>query len=125
MSRFVVLRHELPPGQARRSHYDLLVERGDALAAWALDDWPTAGQATAALRLPDHRRDYLTYEGPVSGGRGQVTRLDEGSCKLLAVLEGEWTLQLRGKRWQGELNLRRDDGERWTCRWRPDTADQG
>ncbi len=29
-------------------------------------------------RLADHRRAYLTYEGPLTGNRGSVTRVDQG-----------------------------------------------
>ena len=61
-----------------------------------------------AERIGDHRRDYLTYEGPVSGGRGSVERaglygvieLAESESHLVLVLE-----QSRGPgrmKWSGE-----------------------
>ena len=33
---------------------------------------------TPLTYLADHRREYLEYEGPVSGGRGNVTRIHQG-----------------------------------------------
>jgi hypothetical protein len=32
-------------------------------------------------RLPDHRRVYLDYEGPISGGRGEVVRVEAGTFR--------------------------------------------
>ncbi len=35
-----------------------------------------------AERLADHRAEYLSYEGPVSGGRGVVSRVAMGSFEV-------------------------------------------
>lgn len=35
-----------------------------------------------AQRLGEHRAAYLTYEGPVSGGRGRVTRVAAGDVQV-------------------------------------------
>jgi len=92
---FVLLYHELPPGQAvapgRGAHWDLMVATDDdgLLRTWALEEAPSFGQdeafSIAALSLPDHRRAYLEYEGPVSGDRGTVVRQQAG----LAEWEGD------------------------------------
>jgi len=68
-----------------------------------------------AERIGDHRRDYLTYEGPVSGGRGRVegsgrygvVELAESESHLLVVLE-EIGGGVRMK-WSGE----REGGSHW------------
>ena len=70
MPRFVVLEHVRPEDR----HWDLMLESGDALATWALKHSPDSAQPIAAEQLPDHRLAYLDYEGPISGGRGAVTR---------------------------------------------------
>ena len=44
-----------------------------------------AGETMDAVRLPDHRPRYLSYEGPISGDRGIVRRIAEGTC----MVEGE------------------------------------
>lgn len=80
--RFVILQHDWP-----EPHRDLIVELrnlagADRLPTWALyperledrffpTDRPLAGRA---VPLDPHRREYLDYEGPVSGDRGEVKR---------------------------------------------------
>jgi hypothetical protein len=79
MPRFALLRHELPVGAREPSHWDLMLDDGDILLTWRLMELPTErGEPVAAVKLADHRREYLSYEGPVSGGRGEVRRADEG-----------------------------------------------
>lgn len=81
-----MLYHEVPPGRERGSHWDLMLDTGSVLRTWALDQFPTTGQRVAALALPDHRRWYLTYEGPLTpderGDRGRVTRVAAGTFQL-------------------------------------------
>lgn len=43
---------------------------------------PTSGDFPAE-RIGDHRLAYLDYTGPVSGGRGQVTRWDAGAYETI------------------------------------------
>lgn len=89
MARAAVLRHELPDGS---HHFDWLFEQASgsdpderALIAWRLPAPPTgAGGRFEAVRLPPHRRLYLDFEGPVSGGRGTVTRIASGHAEILA-----------------------------------------
>jgi hypothetical protein len=78
MPRFVILLHVTPPESERGTHYDLMLEQDGKLLTWAIAEWPRAGLKLAATRLPDHRPSYLDYEGPISGNRGEVTRVDAG-----------------------------------------------
>lgn len=99
MPRTVVLRHDLPDGS---HHYDWLIEPMGSAAAAADDDamadpdrreliaWrlphPPDGAAESSMkadRLPPHRRRYLDYEGPISGGRGSVRRVSSGEAEVL------------------------------------------
>jgi hypothetical protein len=77
--RYVVLRHD----GINDPHFDLMLEltAGAALATWRLPVWPLGGRARV-IRLADHRRDYLDYEGPVSGNRGTVSRVASGTHQL-------------------------------------------
>ncbi len=83
MPRFVLLRHETPPGYVRPTHYDLMLEWGQSLRTWALAELPRAGAAVAAEELASHRLEYLDYEGEVSAGRGRVTRSAAGEFQIL------------------------------------------
>jgi hypothetical protein len=40
-------------------------------------------QVVQAKRLPDHRRRYLNYEGPIEGARGQVQRETKGRYEAI------------------------------------------
>jgi hypothetical protein len=89
--RYVVLRHEEVP----RPHFDVMVETGagSALATWRAGEWPPRPGA-AMERLADHRAAYLTYEGPVSGGRGHVRRVAGGECVITGAGSSKWTIRL-------------------------------
>jgi len=88
--RYVVLRHEgvIPP------HYDLMFETaaGSKLATWRSEIWPI-NRPVSLERLGDHRRDYLEYEGPLSGDRGFVRRVTSGTC-CLQMSKTKWRIQL-------------------------------
>jgi hypothetical protein len=106
MPRFVVLRHVTPPGYPRPPHFDLMLEQGGALWTWALETLPAAGgEAVAAERLPDHRLDYLDYEGEVKGERGRVERVDRGACEAVSATGGELQFQVAGAALCGQLEL--------------------
>ena len=105
--RFAVLRHEGVP----RPHFDILVDVDgvSALATWRSDAWPIVVPLTL-LRMPDHRRIYLDYPGPVSGNRGQVARVDAGECRLAKLSADHWQLARPGA---PMLDLRRVDADHW------------
>lgn len=110
MPRFAILRHDCPPGYERELHWDFMLEFGETLKTWALPQAPgeaAGGESSSADELPDHRLAYLTYEGPVSGGRGCVTRCDRGEYRLIRRSNDEWVVELDGERLQGVAALRR------------------
>ncbi|MGD9722130.1 MAG: DNA polymerase ligase N-terminal domain-containing protein [Pirellulales bacterium] len=107
MARFVILRHELPAGSSRPSHWDLMFERAGTLRTWAVEREPDFSNPQSALALADHRLDYLDYEGPVSGDRGSVTRWDRGEYTIVAESAGEWVVVLSGSRLVGRMTLAR------------------
>lgn len=90
----------------------LEAEAGAGLATWQLPVWPITA-ATPARRLPDHRREYLNYEGPVSGGRGSVRRVEGGLCDIARP---------RGDRWEVlfdsgyRISLTHEARDAWVCR---------
>ena len=88
--RYVVLRHEQIPDP----HFDLMFEQDDAsgagLLTWRSPVWPISG-AVRLERLNDHRVEYLTSDGPVSGNRGVVRRVAAGTCTLRVDRERQET----------------------------------
>lgn len=90
-------------------HWDLMLEDGDVLATWRLGHSPLEADRgpIPAVRIADHRKAYLTYEGPTSGNRGQVVRHDSGTYRTLDRCPDEWTFDLQGRQLSGEFSLRR------------------
>lgn len=116
--RFALLRHETPPGYARPSHWDFLLEREDALATWALLKLPRPGESVAAERLPDHRVAYLEYEGPVRGDRGSLRRIDSGRYETLSDSPTCWEFQLFATHHSGRWRLEMESSpEVWRVTW--------
>jgi hypothetical protein len=78
MCAMVLLRHDLPDGT---HHFDWMIQaRAGSLVTFRVTsrlDHLSAG-LFLAQRLPNHRDEYLTREGEVSGGRGTVTRMASG-----------------------------------------------
>jgi DNA polymerase ligase (LigD)-like protein len=115
MPRFVVLRHQLPAGESRGLHWDLMFEWGQVLRTWALKCEPLSAAEIDVEQLPDHRLAYLDYEGPVSGDRGSVTRWDAGEYRLESESDGELKMRLEGARLVGLMTLvrRQAGGHSW------------
>jgi hypothetical protein len=98
MPRFVILAHDHPA-----PHWDLLLEAGPVLRSWRLLAPLGAGAEVPAEPIPDHRLFYLDYEGPVSGGRGSVSRVDAGDFSWEEDTATRVVVSLAGTRFHGRL----------------------
>ncbi len=105
MPRFVLLKHELPASAPRGSHFDLMLETDDGLLTFELQSLPAGEEEQLVQELPLHRAHYLDYEGPISGNRGQVTRLEHGTFIWLVREPGLFQAELVGEQIRGVLNL--------------------
>ncbi len=119
MPRFVVLRHELPAGAPRPSHWDLMFEHQGVLLTWATTHSPDNAIPVVVERLADHRLVYLDYEGPVAGNRGTVTRWDAGRYDLLEFTEDCLKANVLGTRLHGAIELTAKQ-EAWVLSYLPD-----
>jgi bifunctional non-homologous end joining protein LigD len=103
---FVVQRHD-----ARRLHYDFRLERGGALASWAVPKGVPleTGQRALAVHVEDHPLDYATFEGEIPQGEygaGTVEIWDRGTYELVEEKKnGGLTVRLDGTRLQGLWTL--------------------
>jgi hypothetical protein len=102
MDRFVVLEHDWGG-----LHWDLMLERGEALRTWAIDAPIVPGVELPARALADHRRLYLDYEGPISGARGRVRRVEQGWYEALHWAPDRVLVRLSGDQLVGDVELRR------------------
>jgi hypothetical protein len=105
--RYVILEHDHPA-----LHWDFMLECGDVLRTWRLAAPPRPGAVVAAEPSFDHRRAYLDYEGPVSGGRGAVTRWDAGTFVWEEAGEAV-AVRLDGARLRGRARVEPDGCGGW------------
>jgi hypothetical protein len=105
MPRFTILTHDHP-----FPHWDFLLERGEALQTWRLLTVPDSPGEITAEPLPDHRLMYLDYEGPVSNGRGVVSRWDTGDYNIVQETTERLEVELTGERLTGRFILERAVG---------------
>ena len=117
----MLLLHRTPDGNA---HVDWLVATGPtsdpesrSLASFRLParlDVLTAGESMPAEALPAHRNRYLEFEGPLSGGRGDVQRIAAGEATTVTRTDDEWRLSIR---WTGadvpQAVMLRRESEQW------------
>jgi len=116
----VLLRHDLPGGDF---HFDWLIDAGAGrgLITFRLGQRFDLGRQVdlgdrrsfVAARLADHRRRYLDFEGPISGGRGRVVRLAHGSVRVLAEQADRLGLVGSLGSWSGVLVGCRGQGDAW------------
>lgn len=120
--RFALLRHEMPADASRPSHWDLLLEREQACWTCAIEVLP-AGLANSgpgeveATRLPDHRKHYLSYQGPLTKQRGDVTQVLAGDCVWLEDTSQRIAARLRFDNRENcnacLLTAKRNQGDIW------------
>lgn len=114
-ARFAILRHDYPA-----LHWDLLLELAGVCRTWRLWEEPRPGEAIASEAIADHRLHYLTYEGPVSGNRGNVRQWDVGQYRG-ELRDEAFVVELEGGRFQGACQMTRLEGNAWQALFIPAT----
>lgn len=116
MPDMVLLRHDVRDGEW---HYDWLIDPGNGgeLVSFRLRAPLEAGdEAVEAVRIADHRRVYLDYEGAISGERGRVTRVASGSWHRCEIEPDRITVEGDLGAVSGSFRAKRAAGSRWTVR---------
>jgi hypothetical protein len=101
MPRFVLLEHDW-----NGVHWDFMLESGDLLRTWAIDEPVVSGRDLPARALGDHRKTYLEYEGEVGGNRGWVRRVDAGTYRVIEWSDNHVRVEIFGDQLVGEVDLR-------------------
>ena len=121
----VVLQHEMDDG----GHHDWLLVEPDTAhqpdgLLWTArvepssHDWAQRGTWLLKLVAP-HRRHYLTYEGPISGGRGRVVRVDKGWFRPMLWTKRRIIIDLDLQNCQGCVEMCQIGAECWQAVLRP------
>lgn len=92
---FVLLRHS---GGGTGTHFDLLLETTNGTCTetrslWALQTYSKPNRRAQRLVWSTHglhRRQYLTYEGSISEGRGRLKRVDAGVYLVTATAQASF-----------------------------------
>ena len=96
-------------------HWDFMLETSGILQTYRLDKAP--GQilylAVNAVKIFDHPLKFLTYEGPVNKGRGNVQIADSGSYEIVHQAHDRLELDLNGKILKGKFALFHIEGDNW------------
>jgi hypothetical protein len=109
----VLLWHETPEG----SHHDWMLTdptlQGDGSpehSLWTARIMPASleWQKLGSFKLTQvehHRQAYLTYEGPISGGRGTVKRVDEGTFVPIEWTSERKVIEVRMRDFKGRIQI--------------------
>jgi hypothetical protein len=100
LDRFVILHHQLLTG----NHWDVMLEVDSALLTWSIPPQSPLGSSFVCqtTQLSAHRKNYLDFEGVISGNRGVVSRVDAGTYVQLTPE----TFILHGTLYIGTLTLK-------------------
>src|SRR5438132_1242727 len=110
--RYVILEHNW-----NGIHYDLMLEENSVLKTWRLAEMLKPGVQVGEA-LADHRLEYLEYEGPVTGDRGMVRRVEKGNFDVLESESSQSVMRMRGTL-SGKLELTHQQEKTWRITWTP------
>jgi hypothetical protein len=111
--RFVIQEHTT----SSDVHWDFMLEwePGEALQTYRLDKTPQQilRSPVGAVRIFDHSPKFLTYQGPVNKGRGNVRIIESGTYRLVQNERDHIELNLAGQILKGKFTLRHIEDDRW------------
>lgn len=115
--RTVLIRHDAPDGV----HFDWMIEdpaesQGRLWTARVpipADQWHDVGRWRIEP-IGRHRRVYLTYEGPLTDGRGTLTRVDQGVCRVVEWSDDGIVIDVQMSAFEGVVEVAKaHDGQWW------------
>ena len=112
--RFVIQKHTTGI-RRRRIHWDFMLESSGILQTYRLDKAPSEALhlAVNATKIFDHPLKFLTYQGPVNKGRGNVSITESGTYKIVHQAHHRIKLDLSGKILKGKFTLTHIEGDNW------------
>jgi hypothetical protein len=108
--KFVIQQHS----SGSDVHWDFMLETADILQTYRLDKPPQLIQSPAvAVKIFDHPLKFLTYQGPVNNGRGNVRITESGTYEMVHQAHNRIELNLSGKILKGKFTLTHIEGDNW------------
>lgn len=113
--KFVIQQHSLPA----EVHWDLMLEKPDVLTTYRLDKPPLKllTESAKTEKIFDHPKKFLTYQGSVNKGKGQVEIVESGTYEIITDHNDKIELSLRGQILNGNFTLSHIDGVHWIFNW--------
>jgi bifunctional non-homologous end joining protein LigD len=108
--RFVIQEHS-----ENSVHWDLMLQIGSVLQTYRLDKAPEEiiHSSANATQIFDHPFRFLTYEGPVHRGKGNVHVIESGTYEIVSQSHDLVELKLNGKDLNGTFTLIHINDENW------------
>lgn len=92
-----------------------MVEQSADLATWQVESTTKEifSSRVTARRIHPHRKAYLDYQGPVSGGRGAVRQVEAGTCEVLQAGDDRWQIRFDRELMSGVWDFTRQENGDW------------
>ena len=109
--KFVIQKHS----RAGEVHWDFMVEIGESLRTWRIDSPPSCllKKPACAIKIFDHPLKFLTYEGSVNNGKGNVEIAETGTYEKITCDENKIEITLTGKILTGRLTITHIKDDQW------------
>jgi hypothetical protein len=111
VNRFVIQKHT----SGKDTHWDLMLQVENTLKTYRLDKSPhqILHASANATEILDHQIKFLTYEGPVNQGKGNVCIVENGTYEIIHKGPECISLNLNGKTLIGRYNLKHIEDNNW------------
>jgi bifunctional non-homologous end joining protein LigD len=109
--KFVIQKHT----RGKDIHWDLMLETGEALETYrsTLPPEKLTKETSPAVKIFEHPLKFLTYEGSVNQGRGNVEIADRGTYHVICREPDCVNLELTGQVLTGRFILSRTANDEW------------
>jgi hypothetical protein len=114
--QFVLQRHTR---ENESVHWDLMLDNGNELETYRIDTQPEnlRGKSIQIVKIFNHDRKFLTYQGSVNKGKGRVEIADRGEFSLLKEKSGIQEIQLHGQILNCKLTLSCIESNKWLAKF--------
>lgn len=109
--RFVIQKHT----RGGNVHWDFMFHLGKSLQTYRLDKAPeeVLHQSASAVKIFNHPLKFLTYQGPVNKGRGNVQLTEAGTYQIIHQKHNRIELNLNGQILKGNFTLTHIKNDEW------------
>lgn len=110
-THYVILEHTTP----RDIHFDFMLETGGILSTWRINIPPDELKTTPtkAEKIFDHPIKFLTYQGPVNKGTGNVTTVDKGTYSIINQTGDKLKIRIKANILDGAYTLTKITENTW------------